>query len=108
MMSNDLLPNNSFLYKIKKAESPQCTFCGKFDGRLHFLACLYSGGVGEAVLNILVETTENKLKQLKVIELDTVQTSCPPRSVHPLRGWHGANGTKKEREVDGQKVQCGS
>ena len=80
MMSNDLLPNNSFLYKMKKAESPQCTFCDKFDGRLHFLACPYSGGVGEAVLNILVEATENKLniQQLKVIELDTAQHFALP------------------------------
>ena len=73
MMTNDLLPNNAFLYKIKKTESPLCSFCDKVDSRLHFLACPFSGDVGEAVLNILVEATENKLniQQLKVLELDT-------------------------------------
>ena len=41
-----------------------------------WLACT----VGEAVLNILVEATENKLniQQLKVIELDTVQHLALP------------------------------
>ena len=80
MMTNDLLPNNAFLYKIKKTESPLCSFCDKVDSRLHFLACPFSGDVGEAVLNILVEATENKLniQQLKVLELDTVHHLALP------------------------------
>ena len=92
MMSNDLLPNNFFLYKIKKAESPQCSFCDKFDGRLHFLACLYSGG-GSIKHSGGGNRKQVKHPAAKSYRTGHRSTSCPPRSVHPLRGWPGANGT---------------
>ena len=55
LMSNDLLPNNEFLFKISKVESPMCSFCDSRDGRLHFLICPFSDGLGVAVIEIVAE-----------------------------------------------------
>ena len=65
-ISGTIIPMN----KIGKSPSPQCSFCGEFDARLHFLACPHSDGLGLAVVSILIESAVDTFTAGKLAALD--------------------------------------
>ena len=69
MMSNDLLPNNEFLFKIGKVSSPVCSFCDSKDGRFHFLECIASGGPGLAGIEVLKEASSGAITAIDLLTL---------------------------------------
>ena len=68
--SNNLCVNNQYLKKIGKSPTPQCSFCGEIDARLHFLACPHSDGLGLAVVSILMESADDTFTADKLAVLD--------------------------------------